>query len=68
MIPDQITLVTSPDCKILNIHTYWEHSHYEIANYNFLFSLYVSSGGRILVDTKGEFSWTKKVNSRGHFW
>ena len=25
------------------------------------------TGGRILVDIKGEFSWTKWVNFRGHF-
>ena len=25
-------------------------------------------GGRILMDIKGEFSWTKWVNSCGHFW
>ena len=24
-------------------------------------------GGRLLVDIKGEFSWTLLVNSRGHF-
>ena len=36
---------------------------------SFLFSLSepIRKGGRILVDIKGEFSWTKGVNSRGHF-
>ena len=38
---------------------------------SFVFSVaYINSsdmGGRILVDMKTEFSWTKWVNSRGHF-
>ena len=28
----------------------------------------ISKGGRILVDIKGEFLWTKWVNSCGNFW
>ena len=37
-------------------------------NYIFMKTFFIPSGGRLLVYIKGEFSWTNKVNSRGHFW
>ena len=53
----------------LKFRPYFLHSiSFESCKQTYVFKIRIcTSGGRILLDIKGEFSWTKWMNSRGHF-
>ena len=58
----------SPDSLDFSISDTWFKMVFKLVLVQIHIATFEKSlGGRIRVDTKGKFSWTKWVNHRGHF-